>query len=85
MINLTRETGSKPLYEQIYEQLKKDIIEGDLSPNDKMLGTRTLSHMLEVSRNTVDRAYMQLSLEGYIESRKKCWFLCSRITKGFKS
>ncbi|MDO4635493.1 MAG: PLP-dependent aminotransferase family protein [Streptococcus sp.] len=84
MINLTRETGSTPLYEQIYEQLKKDIIEGDLSPNDKMLGTRTLSHMLEVSRNTVDRAYMQLSLEGYIESRKNAGFYVLELPKVLK-
>lgn len=74
MIHLNRKKGSAPLYQQIYQQVKSDILLGYLSPNEKILGTRTLAKMLGVSRNTVDRAYMQLTLEGYIESRQNAGF-----------
>ncbi|QNL41475.1 PLP-dependent aminotransferase family protein [Streptococcus sp. NSJ-72] len=81
MINLKKGEGQRPLYEQIYNQIKLDIINGYLSPNERILGARTLAKMLEVSRNTVDRAYLQLTLEGYIESRKNSGFYVLKLPK----
>ncbi|NQK66876.1 PLP-dependent aminotransferase family protein [Streptococcus suis] len=81
MINLKKGKEHRPLYEQIYSQIKLDIINGYLSPNERILGTRTLAKMLDVSRNTVDRAYLQLTLEGYIESRKNAGFYVLRLPK----
>lgn len=85
MINLNKNKGDghQPLYEQIYNQIKLDIINGYLSPNERILGTRTLARMLDVSRNTVDRAYLQLTLEGYIESRKNAGFYVLELPKVF--
>lgn len=85
MINLKKGKGQRPLYEQIYNQIKLDIINGYLSPNERILGTRTLAKMLDVSRNTVDRAYLQLTLEGYIESRKNAGFYVLRLPKVLRS
>ena len=85
MIHLNRKKGSAPLYQQIYQQVKSDILLGYLSPNEKILGTRTLAKMLGVSRNTVDRAYMQLTLEGYIESRQNAGFYVLKLPKAFQS
>ncbi|GFZ31536.1 GntR family transcriptional regulator [Clostridium zeae] len=61
--------SDKPLYQQIYEQLKKQIISGELSAGAKITSTRSLSTILDVSRNTVENAYLQLCSEGYIESK----------------
>lgn len=55
MIHLNRSAGSSPLYQQI----KSDILQGYLAPDEKLLGTRTLAKMLSVSRNTVDRAHFK--------------------------
>ncbi len=85
MIHLDRKKGSLPLYQQIYQQIKSDILLGYLSPNERILGTRTLAKMLGVSRNTVDRAYMQLTLEGYIESRQNAGFYVLKLPKAFQS
>ncbi|MEE0950136.1 MAG: GntR family transcriptional regulator, partial [Streptococcus equinus] len=85
MIHLDRSAGASPLYQQIYQQIKSDILQGYLSPDEKLLGTRTLAKMLEVSRNTVDRAYVQLTLEGYIESRQNAGFYVLKLPKSFKS
>lgn len=66
-----------PLYEQIYEFIKNEIISGSLLPESKLPSTRGLSSFLQVSRNTIDMAYGQLLSEGYIESyEKKGYFVC---------
>ncbi|GKU25371.1 PLP-dependent aminotransferase family protein [Clostridium folliculivorans] len=66
---ILKSNSDKPLYQQIYEQLKKQIISGELSAGAKLTSTRTLSTILNVSRNTVENAYLQLCSEGYIESK----------------
>lgn len=60
---------SVPLYEQIYEYLKKEIQNGGLPVSERLPSTRKLSKYLEVSRSTVTLAYEQLLSEGYIENR----------------
>ena len=56
-----------PLYEQIYDYIKKDIQEGKMICGQKLPSTRALSVHLDVSRSTVELAYEQLLSEGYIE------------------
>ncbi|WML42726.1 PLP-dependent aminotransferase family protein [Neobacillus sp. PS3-40] len=56
-----------PFYLQIYNQLKKEITTNIINKGDFLQGSRALAHSLKVSRNTVDRAYQQLAVEGYIE------------------
>lgn len=69
--------GSKCLYEQIYEYIRKEIREGKLLQGEKLPSTRSLADYLQVSRSTVDMAYEQLLSEGYIESRPyKGFFVC---------
>lgn len=66
-----------PLYEQIYEYIKKEIQTGKLPFNDRLPSTRLLSKNLQVSRSTVDLAYEQLVSEGYIQSIPcKGYFVC---------
>lgn len=74
MITLRSDIKS-PFYEQIYEQIKSDILHGYLKPGEKIMGTRSLANLLKISRNTVDRAYQQLSVEGYIISKQSAGFL----------
>lgn len=63
--------GSVPLYEQIYEFIKKEIRTGKLAVATKLPSTRSLSLNLQISRSTVELAYSQLISEGYIEARPK--------------
>lgn len=64
-----------PLYAQIYTQIRGDIISGDLSQGTLLPGIRTLSKTLGVARNTVDKAYTQLAVEGYICPRRGAGFI----------
>ncbi len=66
-----------PLYEQIYQYLKKEIQKRQILPGECLPSTRALSRHLQVSRSTVDLAYMQLMSEGYIESVPyRGYFVC---------
>lgn len=60
--------ANKPLYEQLYEELKEKIIQGSLKKNTALGSVRVMAKELQVSRNTIDRAYQQLLAEGYIRS-----------------
>ncbi|RMA94178.1 MocR-like pyridoxine biosynthesis transcription factor PdxR [Priestia megaterium] len=60
-----------PLYHQLYEYIKKEIVSSRVEVNDKLPSIRSLADYLNVSRNTVDMAYQQLLAEGYVESRPK--------------
>lgn len=64
--HLNRSDGV-PLYEQLYKYIKKEILEGRLSFQDKLPSKRKLADFLQISHNTIDTAYNQLVAEGYVE------------------
>lgn len=55
-----------PLYQQIYEQLKADILSGALPQGMRLPSIRALARDLRAGKNTVENAYAQLVLEGYV-------------------
>ena len=57
-----------PIYEQIKNQIKAQIVAGDLKADEALLGMRTLASDLKVSVITTKRAYNDLEQEGYIYS-----------------
>ncbi len=66
------------LYEQIYNHIKREIIDGKLPAGERLPSTRSLAEHLQVARSTVDYAYGQLLGEGYIESQPyKGYYVCS--------
>lgn len=68
-----------PLYEQIYDYIKKDIQNGRIQSGEKLPSTRALSQHLEVSRSTVELAYEQLLSEGYVEALPYRGYFVSQI------
>jgi len=71
--------GSDSLYEFLYKQIKEDIINGILSPDEKLPSKRALAKHLSVSTITVENAYSQLCAEGYLYSVAKSGFYVSDI------
>ena len=61
--------SAAPLYRQIYDALRRDLLEGRLEPGRRLAATRVMADTLAVSRNTVLEAIEQLAAEGYVESR----------------
>jgi GntR family transcriptional regulator / MocR family aminotransferase len=63
-------TAEKPLIRQVYDQIRQQILQGELHAGDRLPSTRELAEDLHVSRNVILEAYDQLLAEGYIESRR---------------
>lgn len=78
MIVLDNESNI-PLYIQIYEQMKQNILTEQILGGSKLPSIRMLSNTLKVSRNTVESAYMQLASEGYIESKPGSGYIVLRL------
>ncbi len=58
-----------PLYTQVYRQVRAHILSGALKPGSRLPSARTLAADLQVSRNTVEAAFLQLVSEGFVERR----------------
>ncbi|VYU49647.1 aminotransferase class I/II-fold pyridoxal phosphate-dependent enzyme [Clostridium tertium] len=79
-ITISFETNSNvPLYIQLYNYFKKEIEVGNLQANSKLPSKRKLSKHLEISQNTIEAAYEQLIIEGYIISLPKKGYFVSEI------
>ena len=68
-----------PLYEQIYNQIREDIIQGKLTVGTKLPSKRKLGSFLNVSQTTIEFAYGQLTAEGFILSVPRKGFFVQAI------
>ena len=55
-----------PIYEQIVDQVKHQIIMGQIKENDVLPSVRALSAELKISALTVKKAYDRLETEGFV-------------------
>lgn len=55
-----------PIYDQIYSQIKAQIISGELQENEMLPSIRGLAKDLRISFITTKRAYDELEKEGFI-------------------
>ncbi len=58
----------QPIYEQIVEQIKKQVVNGELQSGDSITSVRVLAKELKIGALTVQKAYDILQKEGIIES-----------------
>ena len=70
-----------PIYEQIYQQLKKEILAGNLKENEALPSIRNLAKDLHISVITTKRAYDELEKEGFIYTiaAKGCFVAAKNI------
>ncbi len=59
-----------PIYVQIVDWIKADIISGKIKRGDKLLSTRELAMELKVNPNTVQRVYKELENEEICQTRR---------------
>lgn len=61
-------SGGRPIYEQIADQVKGQIISGKLQAGEALPSMRALAQDLRISVITTKRAYNDLEAEGFIET-----------------
>ena len=57
---------ARPIYTQIVDGFREQILSGILQPEDKLPSVRELASTLTINPNTIQRAYRQLEMEGWI-------------------
>ncbi|KAA0750305.1 GntR family transcriptional regulator [Bacillus sp. AY3-1] len=59
-----------PIYVQVMEYIKKEIVTGRLAPGEKIPAVRELASELQVNPNTIQRTFQELEREGIAETRR---------------
>ena len=59
-----------PIYEQVIEEIKKEIVRGGLKPGAKLPSQRQLARKIDVNPNTVQRAYREMEQRGLVETKR---------------
>ena len=72
-------TSRTPIYLQLYEYIRQQILNENIKGGTKLPSLRKLSQDLHVSKNTVESAYQQLEAEGYLESVPKTGYLVMEL------
>ncbi len=60
--------ADSPLHQQLYEELRRAILQGRLPPRQRIPSTRGLAKLLGISRTTVVQSYDRLLSEGYLQT-----------------
>ena len=61
-------SSGKPIYEQIADQVREQILSGALSAGDALPSMRVLAKELRISVITTKRAYEELEREGFLQN-----------------
>lgn len=59
-----------PIYEQVIEEIKKEIVRGELKAGAKLPSQRKLARKIDVNPNTVQRAYREMEQRGLVETKR---------------
>jgi GntR family transcriptional regulator/MocR family aminotransferase len=74
-------TINVPLYQRLYEDIKEQILHGELKKNQKLESIRSHASRLGLSTTTVEKAYNQLVVEGYIKAVPRSGYIVMDIHK----
>ena len=66
-------SSSVPIYEQIKNAIKTQIMNGELAEDEALPSIRNLAQDIKISVMTIKKAYDELEAEGYIVSRHGKW------------
>lgn len=70
---------TQPIYKELYQNIRRDILNGTIKTGEKLPSKRTLAQNLGISTITVENAYDQLISEGYLYSELKKGYFVSDI------
>lgn len=62
--------GKAPIYLQIMDLIKMDIVTGKLNANDKLPSVREMATNLKVNPNTLQRSYQELERLGILYTQR---------------
>lgn len=73
-----------PIYRQVIEQVRRQIMAGQLSEGQRLDSVRDLAGRLRVNPMTISKAYALLEVEGLTERRRGIGLFVARVRKSQK-
>ena len=74
-----------PIYRQIIEQIRRQIMAGQLIEGEQLMSVRELAWQLRVNPMTISKAYSILEAEGLTERRRGIGLFVARLRKDKKT
>jgi GntR family transcriptional regulator len=74
-----------PIYRQVIDQLRQQIMAGQLSEGEQLISVRELAAQLRVNPMTISKAYALLEIEGLVERRRGIGLFVARLRKDQKA
>ncbi len=74
-----------PIYRQVIEQIRRQIMAGQLSEGEQLMSVRDLAAQLGVNPMTISKAYALLEVEGLVERRRGIGLFVSKLQKDKKA
>lgn len=79
IVPVLEENKKKPYYLQLYNHIKRMILDGDINADEKLPSLRSLAKSTSLSITTIEQAYNQLLVEGYIYSKANSGYYVNSI------
>ena len=73
----------EPYYHQLYKYIRDEITAGKIPAGEKLPSLRSLAKSTGLSITTIDQAYSQLTVEGYIESRPQSGYFVNDVNYSY--
>lgn len=77
--------SGQPIYRQVMEQIRRQILAGHLPEGEQLVSVRELAGQLNVNPMTISKAYSLLEIEGLLERRRGVGLFVARIRRDQKS
>lgn len=75
----------RPIYEQIKDKTKEYIVNGAMKEHERLPSVREVAAQLAINPNTIQRAYKELEMEGYIYSQKAKGYFVAPMRKSVQA
>ncbi len=70
-----------PIYRQVIEQIRRQIMTGQLAEGGQLPTVRDLAKRLKVNPMTVSKAYSLLEIEGLVERRRGVGLFVAKLDR----
>ena len=71
--------SGQPIYRQVTEQVRRQILAGQLGEGEQLVSVRDLAAQLKVNPMTISKAYGLLEAEGLLQRRRGIGLFVARI------
>jgi len=76
--------GGVPIYRQVMEQVRRQVLTGELAEGQQLESVRDLAGQLKVNPMTISKAYSLMESEGLVERRRGVGLFVVKMRQGQK-